>query len=108
MPFFDTIVGHILTNRYQASTSYLFRIYVHGRKSSMKIKKDARVFNLPALCLESYLLFRWENALIKKLYKALELNIFYQFFFLLSSYDGRKKCFSLFFSIFISYFFSFL
>lgn len=74
----------------------------------MKIKKDARVFNLPALCLESYHLFRWENALIKKLYKALELNIFYQFFFpSIIVRRPKKMFFSFFFSIFISYFFSF-
>jgi len=44
---------------------------------------------------------------LKSYIKPWNWIFFTSFFFVLSSYDGRKNLFSFFFSIFISYFFSF-
>ena len=56
---------------------------------------------LPALCLEFYHLFRWENALILKPWNG----FFTSFFFVQSSYDGENSFFYILFLLFPLIFF---
>jgi len=81
MLFFCITVGHIWTNRYQ-SIHFMCSVYVHGSKSSIKIKRT-RVFarSLPWI-FSSF-----------SLGKCLGMNFFTSFFYVLSSYDGEKKLF---------------
>jgi len=66
--------------------------------ASHPFKSKGRAY-LPALCLEFYHLFRWENALIIKPWNGFFTSFF---FFVQSSYDGENSFFFLHFVSFIS------
>lgn len=100
---FCITVGHIWTNRFE-SIHFMCSVYVHGSKSSIKIKRT-RVC-LPALCLEFFHLFRWENALILKPWNGFFFTSFFSFY---HRTTGKKPFFTFFFLLFllISFFFTF-
>merc|ERR1711915_563532 len=68
---------------------------IRSRGASHPFKSKVRAY-LPALCLEFYHLFRWENALILKPWNG----FFTSFFFVQSSYDGENSFFYILFLLF--------